>query len=372
MDINVNVKSNLRIRAFYLFFVIVSIQVGVGIMGAPMYIFKEARQDSWISILLAFIFICAVLFVMFRILNSYENADILGIQVDVFGKWLGKTLGTIYILYFAVALFSILVTYIEVIQIFIFPDISPLILGFLLLLLAIYSVLGGIRTIIGVAFLFFFLAHWLTFLIYEPATHMDFTHFQPLFDASIVELLNGSKTTSYTFAGFEILFFIYPFVQNKKQAKLPVYLGASWSAALVFIYTVVAIGFYSPQQLEDLEWSSLSLYKIVTFPFIKRMDYIVIAEWMMVTLPNMILLMWGITYGLKRLYKIPQKVTLYITSFILFVLTGFISYHYWIIELTDRISKIGFWIVYIYPFFLLPLVIIKKRWRTRQKGKEEK
>ncbi|WP_164669640.1 GerAB/ArcD/ProY family transporter [Virgibacillus doumboii] len=366
MDINLTIKENLQIRAFYLFFVITTIQVGVGIMGAPMYIFIEARQDSWISIIIAFMYILLVLFVMFKILSKYENADIFGIQVDLFGRWIGRILGTLYIIYLTVSLISIINTYIEVIQLFVFEELSSLIIGLLLVSLIVYSVLGGIRVIVGVVFIFFILSVWLIFLLYEPVARMDLTHFQPMFQASATELLKGAKATAYTFAGFEILFIIYPFIQHKERARFPVYFGAFFSFGLIMLTTVIAIGYFSHNQLEQLEWSVLSLFKIISLPFVERFDYIVVAEWMMVSLPNMILLMWAITYGMKRLYKIPQKITLYTVSFIILGICGFISYHHLITGLTDLVAKVGFWIVYIYPFILLPVVLLKNRWQRKK------
>ncbi|HLR81404.1 MAG TPA: GerAB/ArcD/ProY family transporter, partial [Bacillota bacterium] len=97
MKVNIDIRSNHKVRAFYLFFIISSLQIGAGIMGAPKYIFKEAQQDSWLSILIATIYIIIVVFAMIFILEQYESADIFGIQVDVFGQWIGKLLGIIYI-----------------------------------------------------------------------------------------------------------------------------------------------------------------------------------------------------------------------------------------------------------------------------------
>ncbi|WP_274380099.1 GerAB/ArcD/ProY family transporter [Lederbergia galactosidilytica] len=121
MEINVNVKPRLRFRAFYLFFIIYGIQTGVGIIGAPRYIFREAGRDAWLSVIIAFLMQIIVTYVMLLILRQYKNADIFGIQVDLFGRWIGKILGTVYIVYFAASLFSIIITYIEVIQIFLYP-----------------------------------------------------------------------------------------------------------------------------------------------------------------------------------------------------------------------------------------------------------
>src|SRR5699024_3802391 len=114
MDVDVAVEDSVKIRAFYLFFLMVGIQVGVGTIGASRYIFTFTKQDSWISILIAFLFMMLTVVIMFYILNQYENADIFGIQVDVFGSFIGKILGTVYIIYFGASLVSLLLTYIEI------------------------------------------------------------------------------------------------------------------------------------------------------------------------------------------------------------------------------------------------------------------
>ncbi|WP_067724932.1 GerAB/ArcD/ProY family transporter [Oceanobacillus damuensis] len=367
MDVNVKLKPSLSIEAFYLFFIITSIQLGVGMMGAPRYIFLEAKQDSWISIILAIIFSLIVLFVMLYILKQYENADILGIQVDIFGKWIGKLLGLAYIAYFAGALLSVVLTYIEVVKIFIFPEVSSLLMGVVLTILIIYTVLGGLRVIVGVCFLFFLLTHWLLLLLIEPATAINFDHFSPPLQASVTELLSGAKASSYTFMGIEILFLIYPFIVNKEKTKLPITIAALWTGAIILLTTVITIGFFSPEQLLRREWSVLALFKIQTFTFIERFDYIVVAEWMMVSLPNMVLLMWALTYSMKRMYKVPQKVTLYTASIFLLIGCATIEKHYHIQKVITIVSDNGFWLIFVYPILLLPFVLIKKKWKKARK-----
>ncbi|MEN1968568.1 GerAB/ArcD/ProY family transporter [Lentibacillus sp. N15] len=368
MDINVNVKDDVRIRAFYLFFIIPGIQIGVGIMGFPTYVYNEAAQDSWISIIIAYLYMMFIVYIMFLILKQYKSADILGIQVDVFGKWIGKLLGTIYMIYFFVGLLTVFVTYIEVVQIFIFPEMSSFVMGGLLLILMIYCILGGLRVIVGAVFLFFFLTMWLLFLLYAPLMNIEFDNFQPFFEASVPSLLHGAKQTAFTFLGFEILFFIYPFIQNKQQAKRPVFLGLSYTAGIVLLDMVIAIGFFSPGLLTQLEWAVLDLFKGIKLPFINRFDFIAIAIWMMVTLSTMLLLLWGIVYGLKRLYNIPQKFTVYAVALLLFIACGFITYHAYVMQLTTAYASVSIWLVYVYPIILLPLVWMKKRWGKKRKG----
>lgn len=361
LKVNLKVKPGQSIRAFYLLFIIVGIQIGIGILGAPRYIFENAQQDAWISVIIAFVYMLVVVWAMFVILNQYENADIFGIQVDVFGKWLGKALGSIYILFFFFELLTVVLGYIQIIQIFIFPMIPSFALGLLLLILTTYSVLGGFRVVVGTAFLFTILSPWVFILLYDPITRMETAHFLPVFEASITELLKGARTTSYTFLGLEILFLIYPFIEDKKNAKLPVYIGVSISAFLVLITTIISIGYYSPNDFGLIKWPVLSLFKSVSYSFLERFDYLVLAEWMMVTIPTMTLLMWAITFGTKRLYAIPQKKTLYVTAALILVLCIVINSDVQMNKLNDYINQAGFWIVFVYPFLLLPIVLLKKK-----------
>jgi len=366
MEVNLQVKPGLRIRAFYLFFIIPSIQVGVGVLGAPRYIFAEARQDAWLSILIAFVYIIIVAWVMFIILNQYKNTDIFGIQVDIFGKWIGKLLGTIYIVFFAAELLSVLLTYVEIVQIFLYPTIPTLVMGLILMILVVYSVLGGIRVIVGVVFLFVLATPWVFILLYDPITRMEILHFHPMFQASATDLLKGAKATAYTFLGLEMLFILYPFIENKKNAKLPVYLGLSVSALLVLVTTIISIGYYSPYGLDKMDWAVLSLFKSVSLAFLERFDYIIIAEWMMITVPTMIFLMWGVTHGLKRLYSIRQKKTVYVVAVLVLSISYFFKTDYSIQKFTDVVSMVGFWIIFVYPIVLLPIVLIKKQWKKRK------
>lgn len=367
MNINIQVPKYEQFRAFYVFFIISTMQLGVGMIGTPRLVFQKAGHDGWISIILVYFFLLLVLFTMLYILKQYENADILGIQSDLFGNFLAKVLGTIYIIYFGSEILSILVTYIEIVKVFIFPDSSSFILGLMIITLIVYSCIGGLRIIIGVTFIFFLLTHWVILLLPVPMAQIDWFNFLPVMDRGIIDIIKGTASTSYTFMGFEIFFFLYPFIQNKKKVKQPMVWGVSYSVFLMLLITVTTIGFLSPEQLQRRIWPALHLFKIQTSPLLERLDYIVVAEWMMVTLPNMMLLMWGITYTAKRLYKIPTKATLYITAGLLLASVSLFNSHFEIQRLTDTVKSGGIFITYIYPFILLPLVLIKKKWRKKKK-----
>lgn len=367
MDINLSVKRTEQIRSYYLFFVIFGIQMGVGILGTPKYVFEKAHHDAWVSVLIAYLFMSVVTIIMFFILSRYENTDIFGIQTHLFGKWLGKILGLTYLLFLLAELLSVLLNYIDIIQVFIFPTMPSYMMALILLILIVYSVAGGIRVIVGVVFLFVVVSPWFFPLLYDPISRMESAHFLPLFDASIIDLLKGAKTTAYTFLGLEILWIIFPFVDNKAKAKRPTYLGLTASMFIVLVTTIISIGYYSPNDFEKIDWPVLTLFKSVSFSFMERIDYFIVIEWMMFTIPTAILLLWAITHGTERIFQIKQNKTLYVVSVVLLILCTLFNTHHEIQQVSDFVSKIGFWIVFVYPIILLPIVLLKaKRKATKE------
>ncbi|UZM97714.1 spore germination protein [Lysinibacillus sp. MHQ-1] len=78
------------INAYLLFFVVHSAQIGVGIQGFQRIIYQDARQDAWISVLIAGIATHIVTFCMIKTLDIYGSHDLYGIQQDIFGKWMGN------------------------------------------------------------------------------------------------------------------------------------------------------------------------------------------------------------------------------------------------------------------------------------------
>lgn len=363
MNINVNVGKSESFRAFYLFFIVHTIQIGAGLMGVPRILFLKSESDAWISILIGGMFLHLIMWVMFKILREYENADILGIQYDLFGRYIGSTLGCAFIVYIFLILLTVIKNYIEVVQVFIFPEMPIWLMALFLISLMVYAILGGIRVVVGTCFIFFFLTIWLVFTIYKPMTYMDLGHFFPVFQTSPLEILSGAREMTFSVLGLEVLLFVYPFVDNKKHAQLPAQLGIAMTTSLVLLVTVVSIGYFSPYQLKESVWATLSLFKVISFSMIERFDFIAVSLWMMVVLPNIIMFCWILQQSLNRLFKVKKKISLYCIAAFLFFGSIVLEYRLDINRLTTITAKVGFYLVFIYPLLVYLALMIRKLWR---------
>ena len=86
-----------------------------------------------------------------------------------------------------------------------------------LLLITIYAVSGGFRVVAGICFLSFLMTIWLLFVMYQPLDSINLTRILPIMSTTPSEMMKGVFKSSYTMLGFETLFFIFPFIKEKKN-----------------------------------------------------------------------------------------------------------------------------------------------------------
>lgn len=365
MKVNLHPREGLLINAFMLVFVIHGVQVGVGLAGLPRVVYLVAKHDAWISVFLAGMITSVVLVFMIQMLKQYDSADLYGIHVDIFGKWAGNSLNIIYMIYMTSTFFVIFMNYVEIVQVWIFPTLPTWQLSLVLILLAIYAVFGGIRVVVGVAFLSVVGTIWLAIVLFVPIQYGDFTHLFPIMNVDKKQLLMGAQSTTLSMLGFEIILFVYPFVKEKQKAMFFVQIGNLITTITFTTATLISIVFFSSNSLEKTIWPVLSMFKIVRLPNLERFEFIAVSFWMLIILPNMCLYLWAASKGFSRILRRKQKWGVWIIAFTAYVVSFFIKSRYEMNTLTDVIAKAGFYFAFCYPILLAIIVFIKKWFKRR-------
>ncbi|WP_226681665.1 GerAB/ArcD/ProY family transporter [Sutcliffiella horikoshii] len=358
-------KNSVVLSAYLVFFIVHTSQNGVGIAGVQRIIFLEAGQDAWISIIISYLGMAVVVYAMCYILKSFETKDLFQIHQLLFGKWVGNGLNFIMVLYLLAGLMSILLGYTEIVQAWIFPDLKTWAIVLLLLLISIYGVYGGIKTIVGVSFLGFFLTIWLIFMLVVPLRYMEWTNFLPFMEASPKEMLMGAYKTSFTVLGLEILLFVYPYIRDKERVHRYAQLGVFFTFLLIFSVTFVALGYYSGEQLEKTIWATLSMFKIVQFPNLERFEFLAVSLWLVIILPNTLFMLWAASKGLKRLFNGRQKSYVIICSVFVFICSCFFQKRIQINEFVDIVGLFGFYTIFLYPLALAIVVFFRNKMKGR-------
>jgi len=132
------------------------VQVGVAILSFESNLVKDAGQDMWISILMAAAATHVLIWMTYQILNKGEN-DVTVIHRQLFGKWIGGLLSFLFIIYLFIIFVLTLRTYIEVIQLWMFPQIQNWYVALIIAAIVYLYVIGGFRVIVGLCVISFFL-----------------------------------------------------------------------------------------------------------------------------------------------------------------------------------------------------------------------
>ncbi|SES11113.1 GerAB/ArcD/ProY family transporter [Psychrobacillus sp. OK032] len=357
------------INSYLLIFVIHSAQVGVGIHGFQRIVYQEAKQDAWISVLLAGLATHLIAFCMIKTLEIYGSNDLYGIHQDVFGIWFGNFLNVIYILYCSVAFFSVLRNYIEVIQTWIFPGLGTWFISASLLLVTIYAFTGGLRVIVGVSFFSIVLALWILPLLLIPLKFASVDSLLPILEANIGSILKGAKSMAFTIIGFEILQIIYPFVKDKENVKKHVHLGLLFTTAVYLIIMLVSLTYYSEGKLDKTIWATLTLFSFISFPFMERFEFVAVCFWMLIILPNLCLYLWAASRGASRVIKISGTKFVWIFSILIFIGTLIVQSRTQINSINTHFGNIAFYIIFVYPIILLLVAMLKKKYSSQKEQK---
>lgn len=371
MKVNLHPKEGLLINAFLVLFFINASQTGVGIVGLPRIVFLAAKHDAWISVFLGGVLSAVVLAMMVLMLQKYDSADLYGIQVDVFGKWLGNAMNIFYMLYMTLSFFVIMMNYVEIVQVWIFPDLPTWQIAISLTLLTIYAVNGGIRIIVGVAFISVIGTIWLMFILIVPMQYADPKNLLPILNTDLKHIVNGVYKTSLSLMGFELLMFLYPYVKEKKKVFLYSQIGNLFTTILFTSITMVSITFFAENGLARTIWPVLSMFKIVRLPNLERFEFIAVSFWMLVILPNMCCYLWAASKGFKRIINWKQNHGIWILGILVWVGSFFIKARYQMNVLTDFVAKLGFFTAFCYPVLLSVLVLVKKWFLRRKKSSAE-
>ncbi|MFC0211994.1 GerAB/ArcD/ProY family transporter [Paenibacillus chartarius] len=350
-----------QFSASLMFFVIFENQVGVGIPGFQRIIFQEAGHDAWLCVLLAGLWAHATVWCMNKVLSRYSRSSLYDIHHDVYGRWAGGMLNIVYIGFNAFAVLVIVRNYVEMVQTWLFPDMPTWLLSVIMAAMTIYGVLGGVRVIVGVAVLSFIFTIWLILFIWFPLRYADWTKLLPLLEANPVQLWKGTVQMSFTIAGFEIFYMLYPYISKPKEAYRYVHFGIIGTTALYLIVMVVSLVYFSSGQLLRTIWATFTLFKIVLMPFLERFEYVAVSLWLLIVLPNLMLYSWAASKGLKKVFGWNQRSVLYAMFAAVVAAAMLFKTRFQIDKLNDTFGQICMWIVFVYPWVLLLAVWIRSK-----------
>ncbi|WP_332697320.1 GerAB/ArcD/ProY family transporter [Halalkalibacter lacteus] len=361
------IKEQYLVSGFLTLFLIHGMQVGVGVLGFQRDVVKVAGYDAWISVLIAGMVVHVVIACMYTLLKRVDG-DLISIHHQIFGKWVGNVICFFVSIYFVAKAVNVLRTYIEVVQVWMFPDLPTWSIAIVASFFFYYVVAGGFRSVVGLTFLGVMIPVAFVPMLLLPLEFANFINMLPILKHSIVELLLGAKDTTLSFIGFESLLLYYPFLKNRDLTQKWAQLGALITNVAYTVIMVVSLAFFSEDQLNKTIWATLTLYKVVQLPFLERFEYIGVSMWMFLITPNIALALWAASRCAKRISGMNQRSALVIAIVIMAVVIILLPTRQEVNQFSNWVAQTGFYFVFVY----IPLLVILQTIALKiRRGKHE-
>lgn len=288
-------------------FLIVGFVLGPGFIQLPRLIVHTAKQDAWISAIIALIYPLYIVIISLYIIKRCPKENIFAILKKYFGKLLGTILSIIFCLQFPIILVSIFADISKVLLSYISEFLSPLKIGILLTSVACYGAFMGIKTIGKVNKYIFFIGLFIVSLSAYALFDGTILHLQPVFGSGFKNIMLGTIPTTYYYQGFETLLIFHVYVGNYKKIKSASYKTLAITAA-VWVWTVfISIYNMGTNLVRRANWPLMNVFESINIPIITNFIYFFMIAWSFIGLTSMTNYYYMNAHAIENLTKIQFK-----------------------------------------------------------------
>ncbi|MGO4544093.1 GerAB/ArcD/ProY family transporter [Paenibacillus sp. 2TAB23] len=292
------------ISPYLVFILILTMQFGPEYLNMTTKPILLVGQDTWISVILCGLLFHVVIWMIYQVLNRNET-DLVHIHHKFFGKLAGGGLNFIFIVYFLIKASFQLRLFIEIIQVWLFPDLQTWPLAFVLLLLVYYIVAGGFRVIVGIC-LFSLLRNLTLISLIFTANYFHINNLFPVFDHSMKDIIKASMDFTFPYLGVETLFFCYTFIKNPKKSQKWAHIANGFTTGYYLLTVIISLLLFKPEQLSNEIWPQLTKYKFIQFPFIDRFEFIGAVSQILWVIPIICFSLWASSRMFRIIFKVKH------------------------------------------------------------------
>ncbi|PGH79728.1 spore gernimation protein XA [Bacillus thuringiensis] len=332
-----------------------TVQFAGGFLTLPRTLAIAAGTDGWISIVIGWGITSIVGITIIAFLQKKNDMNFPQILKYYFGNFVGNMLTLLFAVYLFIGGASLLLKSVEIIKIWVFPS-TPSNQIIVLLLIPFYILsCHGIQAISRYSMVVFFLTMFMPlFLVFALRQDYHPLHLFPILKEGISPIIIAVKDCFTPYAGLEMAYFIYPYLQKKEKAMLGILIANTGTMILYVFITVLCCVYFSLENMKETLWPTLQLLKGIRFPFLERLEIIYIAYYLMIFSKTIYPYLFSSIHLLTNTFpKLNIQKTIVFYCSVLFVL--FTIFHPRVNDLFEINSIIDI-IVFIF-FILFPILI---------------
>lgn len=261
----------------------VSIVSATAILFTPAITAKHAKQDAWLSIIIACFFGSLQVYTAISLAKRFPNKSVVQYAPQILGTLPGKMVGFIYVFYFFFVGYFIQQEFAALMCSSYMPYTPSVVFMLILALLAAYAAYGGLEVICRVCSIvqtLVFAALALIFLLIIK--DIKIWRFLPPLENGLRPILLGAIPPGGWFGETAVILMLYPFINNKEKAVKTSLLAVLILFITMEIVVIGAVGLRGPAETARSLFPTFDMarcIKLEALPILERQDALFMMVW---------------------------------------------------------------------------------------------
>lgn len=272
---------NLKIEKIEAIFLILIVMINKILLNIPKEIIRQSKTGAPINLIFTTILVILLTLLICKLFKKFPNEDIIDISEYIGKKTLKILIGTAFIILFTIIIITVIYEFSNLLELIYFPK-TPAYLIFIIFLgcmgvankMGFKAIIKANSVIIPVILLSLIIIFFGTF------KDLNFTRLNPILGENIKKTFIDGSLNIFGYGGLLYLFFILPFLKEKKDFKI-VALTSMIISGLFLIFTAIILLSIFPFIINSEEIMSMYLLTrcIELGKFLQRTDAIFIFLW---------------------------------------------------------------------------------------------
>ncbi|MEH7454627.1 GerAB/ArcD/ProY family transporter [Gottfriedia acidiceleris] len=345
---------------------IVNFIFGAGILILPRSVTDKVKTpDGWISVIISGLIITLIAFLLVMLCKQYPNETYFQFSQKIIGKWLGISLSIIIIFYYICISALEVRVMAETTRLFLLQGTPTWAILIPFLWIGLYLVLDGINPIAKIMEIIFpITVLFFLLVIFLGLGIIEIDNLRPVLGNGFKPVLNGLKTTSLSFSGFEVVLFIFMFMKDKKKITKSIILGIGIPFVFYSVTVVAVVGAFSVDGVLLQTWPVLTYIRSYDIQglIVERFDSLLLVIWIMQIFATFIIAYYICALGVTQIFnKKSMKPFLFGSLPFIYIIAMIPKDINETFKMADIIGNTSFYLFGIIPLLLLVISFVRKK-----------
>ncbi|GMK38204.1 germination protein [Paenibacillus sp. CCS19] len=343
------------------------------LLTAPTVASAVAKQDMWLSPLLASSVGFLIVWLLVKLNQAYPEQTLIQYMKKLLGRPLGIAVGLLYLLFIIHTTANVLRQFTDFLKLTFLLTTPAFVIAASMLLVCALIVRGGVETVARFAMLMLPVVLTLILMVYMPSImDIDYHNFEPVLSEGLGPPMNGAFRLMSWVPVFTFMNFYLPFVSNKRHMLWWAFGSVTIFTIIIFVTFIIVyaiIGAATPIYV----YPFMVLARFISLTeFFEHLESLVMMVWVIEIVVRITFGLFSASIGLAQCLGLPQYRPLVMPVSMIMIL-----FSYWGIGNAEFVFSPEIVIYYLVFGLLLPALLyllsqIKQRFGKQQNDQEKK